>query len=97
MLIYFKHLSRLVRVITTIATYYLIFCLIAGIYLAETNFHPVRRDLPKELAESPQKFFAGIYDAREVSRRSADGVHLGAWYVRPASDNGDTVVILHGL
>jgi alpha-beta hydrolase superfamily lysophospholipase len=80
-----------------IATCYLIFCVIAGIYLAEINFHPVRREMPKEMAESPQKFFAGIYDAREVSRRSADAVHLGAWYVRGASDNGETVVILHGL
>jgi len=63
----------------------------------EITLHPVRRELPPDVARHPEKNFSGPYDARDVTRHADDGVELGAWYVRPPNDNGDAVVILHGL
>ena len=70
----------------------------AGVFVAEGTLHPGRRPL----ADSDQivgRKLAQQYDSdfALVSISAADGVPLQAWYLRPRTRNGQTVILFHGL
>src|SRR5438309_1944316 len=85
------------RIVLSAVIIYVVLSIAAGVRLADTTFNPVRREMPPEIAAHPEKSIVGPYGAREVRLRAGDGVDLGAWYVRPATDHGNAVVLLHGL
>lgn len=70
----------------------------AGVFVAEGTLHPGRRSLTdsdqivgRKLAQQYDSDFA------LVSISAADGVPLQAWYLRPRTRNGQTVILFHGL
>lgn len=70
----------------------------AGVFVAEETLHPGRRPLAdrdqivgRELAQQYDSDFA------LVSISAADGTPLQAWYLRPLTRNGQTVILFHGL
>src|SRR5215468_3267080 len=69
----------------------------AGVRLTETTLHPIRREISRDKAGHPERAFRPPLTAREVMGQSSDGVNLSAWYVQSVPDNGDAVIILHGL
>ena len=77
---------------------YLTLCTAGGIYLADGALPSARRPLTEtEIAEfrhSAQTFAADLHD---VSITTPDGTTLRAWEVQPPHDNGDVVILLHGL
>ncbi len=76
---------------------YLIVCVIGGVLLAEMQLHPPR--LPIRHAAQFQHDLQSLYhtDVRNVEIPSADHVTLRAWYVVPQRDNGNVVILLHGV
>jgi alpha-beta hydrolase superfamily lysophospholipase len=88
---------RVISIVVKIAAIYLVISALAGFRLAEITFHPVRRELPRERAEHPERIFQPPDEAREVALHAGDGVELRAWYLRSANDNRDAVIMLHGL
>lgn len=77
---------------------YLALCLVGGIYLADGTLHPARRPLTENEAANFGDY-ARTLDANltEVSLTTPDGVTLRGWEVHPRHDNGDAVLLLHGL
>lgn len=79
-------------------TLYLTLCLIGGIYLADGTLHPARRPLTENevvnFRHSAQALNANLTD---VSITTPDGAMLRAWEVQPQQQNGDAVLLLHGL
>lgn len=89
---------RLIRLLLFTAVGYLTLCGIAGVFIAEGTLHPGRRPLDE----------AELVQAREMARRhnsqidgivipASDGSSLEAWNIRPRQNNGDAVILLHGL
>jgi len=73
-------------------------CTAGGIYLADGTLHPGRREMAvDEVAGVRDAVHAMNADLSDVSIQTPDGVTLRAWLLRPASTNGDAVVLLHGL
>jgi pimeloyl-ACP methyl ester carboxylesterase len=81
-----------------LASLYVAFCAIGGIFLADSTLHPARRqlsdDATKEFRQSLHDFNGPLED---VSITVSDGAVLQAWLVRPANPNGDAALLLHGL
>jgi pimeloyl-ACP methyl ester carboxylesterase len=77
---------------------YLGCCLAAGIFVANATLHPTRRPLRPE-ANNTVREIAGRLDSdlSDVSIRTPDGATLRAWTIQPHHDNGDAVILLHGL
>lgn len=77
---------------------YLTLCLAAGILVAEGALHPARRALPLETASFKREVL-NVYDAPLVDAfiTTKDGVILRAWLIHPHNENGDAVILLHGL
>lgn len=68
-----------------------------GVLLAELALHPPRR--PVTHAERAARMVSADYSAslKNVTISAADGALLQAWYIKPAHDNGMTVLLLHGV
>ena len=71
---------------------YLLFTLIAGVFLAEVTLHPGRR---VEGMLEPVR--VGNPGASDVAIAGQDGAQLRAWSIRPTQGNGNSVILLHGL
>jgi uncharacterized protein len=77
---------------------YLILCTVGGINLADGTLHPARRPLTEtEAAKFRQSTQTPDADLHDVSITTPDGTTLRAWEVHPRHDNGDAVILLHGL
>jgi alpha-beta hydrolase superfamily lysophospholipase len=70
----------------------------AGVFVAEGTLHPGRRPLAdsdqivgRELVQQYDSDFA------LVGISATDGVPLQAWYLRPRTRSGQTVILFHGL
>lgn len=71
---------------------------IAGILSAEWALHPMRSTLTQddeEQAAAVAKSHGAIL--LPVETTASDGAILRAWTIRPASGNGDAVILLHGV
>jgi uncharacterized protein len=75
-----------------------VICSAIGIVATEWALHPGRRLLgakPEAQAQAvAERNHAKLAD---VSVVAGDGVTLCAWSIRPVHDNGDTVILLHGV
>ncbi len=77
---------------------YLVFCTVAGIYLADGTLHPARRALTEdEVAAALQWAKTLDSEMEDVSITTGDGAVLRGWSLRPHHANGDAVLLLHGL
>jgi uncharacterized protein len=84
------------RIIFIAVVCYAVFCAILAIFLGELAFRPQRmHGNERELAEAIASR-SGV-TLRDVSITASDGSHLQAWFARPASANGDAVILLHGV
>lgn len=89
---------RRLRWLVVFALVYLTVCALGGIYLAEGTLHPGRRALTDDQRAVFQRTLQAAHaDLRDESITAADGAILRGWLLRPASPNGDAVVVLHGL
>ena len=77
---------------------FLALALFAGVFLAEVTGHPGRSVQSPE-DERRIEFLArrDRDDMSDVSIVARDGATLRAWSIRPASGNGNAVILLHGL
>jgi len=84
------------RVICTVVACYAVVCAILAIFLGELAFRPQR--VPVNERQSAEAIAARFGAAlREVSVIASDGSHLQGWFARPATANGDAVILLHGV
>jgi uncharacterized protein len=91
-------MRRWLRVLVWFLGIYLVLCAAVAVFLAKTTLHPYRRLLPataemdmREIADQLQS------ELHDVAITTSDHVQLLAWYIRPLQDNGNTVMLLHGL
>jgi uncharacterized protein len=79
-----------------LAIYYALLTLVLAIGLGELAFRPPRIPLDeREAAVATAVRVGGVL--QDVSQKTADGVVLRGWYVRPAKSNGSAVLLLHGV
>lgn len=82
----------------TLLGLYLGFTFIAGILLAEVTVRPGRKPLlPADEAQAREGAQSSGYSLADVAITVKDGTTLRAWSMRPANDNGNAVLLLHGL
>lgn len=87
----------LVNLVLSVLTIYLVISLAAGVILAEAALHPARRPIADRAeydAEAMQEANASLQD---VSITATDGSVLKAWYARPSTFSGSSVILLHGV
>jgi alpha-beta hydrolase superfamily lysophospholipase len=89
--------SRLARILYKVVSRYLFLCLVLGILIAELTFHPARLEMPAEVATHPERSFTPSNRTEEVTITAEDRIPLKAWYVRPQSENGNAVILIHGI
>jgi len=77
---------------------FLVFSLIAGVFLAEVTVHPGRR-IESSGDELLAREMARGYNSElgDVAIAARDGVTLRGWSIRPRNSNGNAVILLHGL
>ncbi len=77
---------------------YLLGTIIGGIGLGEMAVHPGRRPIPvneqKHIESDLKTLNANLQD---VSIGASDGALLRGWLLRPASSNGNAIILLHGV
>jgi hypothetical protein len=77
---------------------YALFCLITGVIVSELSLHLHRRPLPEGVRATAVRISSSLgATLQPVEITAADGVPLRAWTVAPASGNGNTVLLLHGV
>jgi len=77
---------------------YLIFCIAAGVLLADGTLRPSRRLLTQQDRDTMKDLTRSHGgDLEDVSLTARDGAALRAWLIRPPDDNGNAVMLLHGL
>ncbi len=77
---------------------YLSACTVGGIYLADGTLHPARRPLAEDEVSAVREMTRALgADLEDVSITTLDGAVLRAWMVDAQHNNGDAVLLLHGL
>jgi len=77
---------------------YAVFCVIAGVLVAEMTLHPQRRLLDmRAIREAEQVARRAGSTLQDISIRTEDNLLLKAWLIEPSSGNGNAVLLLHGL
>ena len=77
---------------------YAALCIIAGILVADGSLHPARRPLgAEEQAQAVQAARHAGSNLQDVSLLTPAGADLKGWLIQPARDNGNAVILLHGL
>jgi uncharacterized protein len=90
--------NRKLRWLIFAAVFYLSFCIIGGIWMADGTLHPPRRAVTEhEAGEFHEAVLSLNAQLRDVAIVARDGIKLQAWVVRPRKPNGDAVVLFHGL
>ena len=84
------------RIVGRVVMYYLVSCLVLGICLGEIAFRLQRVPLAdrQSFQATAARFGAVLQD---VSVTASDAVVLRGWFARPATGNGDAVILLHGI
>ncbi|MBZ5658441.1 MAG: alpha/beta fold hydrolase [Acidobacteriia bacterium] len=73
-------------------------CVIAGIFVADGALHPARRPLDaEERAYAVKTAEQAGSELQDVSLMEPDRTDLKGWLIRPVIDNGNAVILLHGL
>lgn len=91
-------MKRIATVSTILLGIYLALCLGLGIFIADGALHPMRRPIDaKERMNARKVAEAAGSHLQDVALKTTDGIVLKAWLIRPAEDNGNSVLLLHGL
>src|SRR5947209_3149051 len=81
-----------------LAILYVAGTMFGGIGLGEMAVHPGRRPISvneeKQIESDLRMLNANLQD---VSISASDGAVLRGWFLRPASGNGDAILLLHGV
>jgi pimeloyl-ACP methyl ester carboxylesterase len=78
--------------------FYAVFCAVAGILVAEMTLHPQRRLLDAQtVGDAEQVARRTRSSLRDVTVQTEDNLILRAWLLEPSFNNGDAVLLLHGL
>src|SRR5215471_2607698 len=85
------------KCLLTGAIFYLVLSAIAGAIITEASLKLRRLPLRHQQAFAATVARKFITKLESVSIVAADGALLKAWYVHPASYNGNAVVLLHGI
>jgi uncharacterized protein len=90
--------TRRYRELLLFLVLYLIFCALAGIFVADGTLHPARLLLTPQ-AQATMTEISRTLDSnlQDVSITTPDAVTLRAWAIHPRLSNGDAVILLHGL
>jgi alpha-beta hydrolase superfamily lysophospholipase len=75
---------------------YAIFCLVIGVLFGEMTFRLQRIPVGEWHPFQANEMHAGAM-LQDVAITASDGVVLRGWLARPASENGDVVILLHGI
>jgi uncharacterized protein len=90
--------SRNLRRVLLGLVLYLIFCAIAGVFVADAALRPVRRPLTEDEVTAARDSARSLAaEFTDVSVTAADGAVLRAWLLRPHYGNGNVVILLHGV
>jgi uncharacterized protein len=77
---------------------YLTFCSIAGVFVADGTLHPIRRPLTSADQDAMRQLTLLLgAQLEDVLLAARDGVVLHAWIIHPHRENGNAVILLHGL
>jgi uncharacterized protein len=91
-----RPLLRRVSIVLTVL--YLAGTILGGIGLGEMAVHPGRRPIPENEAAAIECHLKALNaKLQNASIRTSDGVLLRGWFLRPASGNGDAIILLHGV
>jgi len=72
-------------------------CACASMFLVDWALHPGRRPLtPADEARAAAVADSSHATLQQATITASDGAVLRAWYIRPAPENGDAVILLHG-
>jgi len=84
------------RIVLRIFVYYAIACLLLAVALGEMAFHPLRVPIEwRQQVETTARRFGGTL--QDVGVEAGDGAKLRGWFVRPTPDNGNAVILFHGV
>ena len=90
---------RVAQLLLWCTVLYLAVSLVAGIVVAEFAVHPWRRpilDYQRSQAHAIAERTRGS-QLEDAQVRANDGAVLRGWYIKPRDDNGNVVVLLHGV
>jgi dipeptidyl aminopeptidase/acylaminoacyl peptidase len=77
---------------------YVVLCAVAGVFVADNALHPSRRPLDaEEVAYAVQVARQASSELQNVSLTLPDRVDLKGWLIRPPTNNGSVVMLLHGM
>jgi len=89
-------MRRLLRIAVKTLAMYATLSLVVAIVMAELTLHPMRLPLP-DRARILAMYTPYGADLQPVVIQAADGVELHAWYSVPEHQNGQAVILLHGI
>ena len=89
-------MRRPTRIVAKVAALYLFLSVTMAILMAELTLHPMRLPMPDR---SRIEAMYAPYGAKltPVAIQAADGVELRGWYSVPENQNGQAVILLHGI
>jgi dipeptidyl aminopeptidase/acylaminoacyl peptidase len=89
-------MRRLTRIAVKAACTYTAMSLVVAIVMAEMTLHPLRLPLPSQgrIAALYKPYGAAL---QSVAIQAADGVELHGWYSVPEHQNGQAVILFHGI
>jgi pimeloyl-ACP methyl ester carboxylesterase len=86
------------RLAFTLLALYLLFSIVAGVFLCDGTLHPLRRPLtPSDEAQASLLARQSNASLRDISIVTPDRLTLRAWLLTPAQPNQQVVILLHGL
>jgi len=89
-------MKRPVRIAVKALTIYVALSLVVAVVMAELTLHPMRLPLP-DRARIAAMYAPYGADLQPVVIQAVDGVELHAWYSVPKHQNGQAVILLHGI
>jgi uncharacterized protein len=90
-------MRRLLRRAFFFVLTYAALCTLIGIFVAEAALHPQRRPITPAIEASAQQMALCQGGHLEGVSITDGSVTLRAWSIRPQKDNGNAVILLHGL
>ena len=91
-------MRRPIRIALKAVAIYAAVSLTVAIVMAEMTLHPWRRPLPDKDKERIAHIYAQYgANLQPVIINAADGAELQAWYSVPIHDDGNAVILLHGI
>jgi alpha-beta hydrolase superfamily lysophospholipase len=91
-------MRRPARLLIWLFAVYLVICAAAGIFLTRTTLLPYHRPLPASAESNMVQIADGLQSGlADVQISAFDDAPLRAWFIAPQHNNGNAVILLHGL